>query len=105
MLRFVKQIFVSAIMFFICNLSNVNPLKCVSMSNQECKVRPEIINVNSDEPSFYPYSVKINKCSGSSNNTKDPYAKMCISDFVKNINLKVFNLMSRINESSYIKLH
>ena len=33
-------------------------------SNQEHKVRPEIINVISDEPLFYPYSVKINKCSG-----------------------------------------
>ena len=37
-------------MFFGYNLSNVNPLKCVSMSNQECKVRTETINVNSDEP-------------------------------------------------------
>ena len=34
MFRFVKQIFVSAMMYFSCNLSNVNPLKCVSMSNQ-----------------------------------------------------------------------
>ena len=50
MSRFIKQIFFSAMIFFSCNLSNVNPLKWVSMSNQECKVRPEIINVNSDEP-------------------------------------------------------
>ena len=28
------------------------PLKCASMTNQECKVRPEIVNVNSDEPVF-----------------------------------------------------
>ena len=60
MFRLVKQIFVSTMMFFSCNLSKVNPLTCVSMSNQECKVRPENINVNSNEPSFYPYSVKIN---------------------------------------------
>ena len=60
MFRFVKQIFVSTMMFFSCNLSKVNPLTCVSMSNQECKVRPENINVNSNEPSFYPYSIKIN---------------------------------------------
>ena len=33
-------------------------LKCVSMNNQECKVRPELINVSSNEPPFYPYSVK-----------------------------------------------
>ena len=59
MLKFVKQIFISAMMFFSCNILNVNSLERVSMSNQECKARPEIINVNRDEPSFYPCSVKI----------------------------------------------
>ena len=49
--------------FFGCNLSNINPLKCISMSNQECKIRPKIVNVHSDEPKFYPCSVKIIKCS------------------------------------------
>ena len=39
---------VSAIMFFGGNSSNVNPLECVSINNQECKVRPEIVNVNSN---------------------------------------------------------
>ena len=58
MFRFVKQIFVSAIMFFGCNLSSVNPLKCVSINNQVCKLRPETVNVNSNEPLFYPFSIK-----------------------------------------------
>ena len=44
------------------------------MNNQECKVRPEMININSNEPSVYPYIVKISKCSGSFNNINDPYA-------------------------------
>ena len=57
MLRFVKQIFVSTMIYIGCNLSNVNSLKCVSIKNQECKIRPEIVNVNSNEPTFYPYSV------------------------------------------------
>ena len=55
-----------------CNLSSVNPVKYISMNNQECKVRPEIVNVYSDEPVFYPFSVKTTKCSGSCNNTNDP---------------------------------
>ena len=54
MFGFAKEIFVSA-MSFGCNLSNVNSLKCVLMNNQECKIRPEIVNVNNDEPTFYPY--------------------------------------------------
>ena len=99
MLRFLNEIFVSAMMFFGCNVSNINPLKCVSMSNRECKIRPEIININSNKPSFYPYSVQINKCSGSCNNINDPYTKLCVPDVAKNLNVKVFNLMSRINET------
>ena len=88
MFRFVKRIFVSIIMFFGCNSSSVTPLECVSMSNQECKVRPEIVNVNSSEPVFYPYSIKTSKSSGSCNNINDPYAKLCVADVVKNINSK-----------------
>ena len=49
MFKFIKQIFVSTLMFF-GGLSGVNPLECVSINNQECKVRPEIVNVNSNEP-------------------------------------------------------
>ena len=99
---FVKRIFVS-VMFFGCNLSSVNPLECVSMNNQECKVRPEIVNVNSNEPLFYPFSIKTSKCSGSCNNINDPYAKLCVPDVAKNLNAKVFNLMSRTNETTHIE--
>ena len=75
------------------------------MNNQEYKVRPEIINVNSDEPVFYPFSIKASKCSRSCNNINDPYAKMCVPDVGRNLNVKVFNLMSRTNETRHIKWH
>ena len=55
------------------------------MNNQACKVRPEIINVNSNEPVFYPFSIKASKCS--CNNINDPYAKICVSDNVKDLNV------------------
>ena len=38
------------------------------MSNQECKVRPAIMNININERLFYPYSILVSKCSGSCNN-------------------------------------
>ena len=53
------------------------------MNNQACKVRPEIVNVNSNEPVLYPFSIKTTKCSGSCNNMNNPYPKMCVVDFVK----------------------
>ena len=77
---------------------NATQLKCISMNNQECKVRPEIARVNSDKPVFHPFSIKTSKWGGSCNNINDPYAKMCIADVVKNLNVKVCNLMSRTNK-------
>ena len=95
-------------MFFDCNISGVNslnavPLKCVLMNNQESEVRPEILNINSNEPTVYLYSIKVNKCSASWNNINDPDAKLCVPDVVNNINVKVLNLMSITNETRHIK--
>ena len=58
MFEFIKQIFISTMIFF-GNLSNVNSLECISIKDQECKVTPEIINVNSNSntPIFYPFSI------------------------------------------------
>ena len=88
--------------FFICNAIS---LKCVSMNNQECWVRREIININSNEPIFYHYRIKVSKCSGSCNNINDPYSKLCVPDVDENINVKAFNLMSRTNETRHRKWH
>ena len=40
------------------------------------------------------------KCGGNCNNINDP--KLCVPDAFKNINVKVFNLMSRTNEKTNI---
>ena len=68
----------------------------------KCKVRAEIININSNKPVFYPFSIKISKCSGSCNNINDPYAKIWVPDVIKDLNVKVFNLMSGTNETRQI---
>ena len=62
---------------------------------KKCMSRPKIIDVNSNEPVFYPCSIKVNTCSGSCNNINDPYTKLCAPDIIKNIHFKVSNLMSR----------
>ena len=56
------------------------------MNNQECKIRPEIINLNS-------------------NKFNDPCAKISVPDKIKDTDIKVFNLMSRTDETSDIKWH
>ena len=67
--------------------------------------RPKIIDLNKNEPVFYPYSIKVNKCSGDCNNINHPIAKLCVPDIVKDMNIKVFNLLVRINETRKIVWH
>ena len=67
MFVFIKKIFYIGSLF-LSSLVSTTSLNCISMNNQVCKVRPEIINVNSNEPIFHPFSIKTSKCSGSCNN-------------------------------------
>ena len=80
-------------------------LECVSVINQKCMARPKIIQKNADEPVFYPLSIQLNKCSGDCNNINDPMAKIRVPDIVKNMNIKVFKLLARINGTRNIVWH
>ena len=102
--KFIKQIFISTMIFF-GNLSNVNPLKCILMKNRQCKVKLKIVNVNDNDPIFYPFSMKTNKCCSNCNNIDDPFARICLPDTIKNLNVKVFNLISLTNETRYTERH
>ena len=87
------------------NILKVKALECISIINEKCKSRPKIIDLNKNEPVFYPYSIKVNKCSGDCNNINDTMAKLCVPNIVKNMNIKVFNLLARINETRKIIWH
>ena len=105
MFGFIKKYSFTAMTFFNFSLSSVNSLECISMNNQECRIKPEIINITTNEPLFYPYSIKINRCKGSCNTINNPYAKICVPDQIQDTNVRVFNLMSRTNETRHIKWH
>ena len=81
--RFVKKVFFVGLAI-LSDFTNANPMSCISMKNQECKTRPQVVNVNSNNPIFYPFSIKINKCSGNCNNINNPYVKTCVPDIIKN---------------------
>ena len=55
MFGFIKTIFLTGLAFLL-SLVSTTPLRCISMNNQECKLRPEMINLNSNELVFYPFS-------------------------------------------------
>ena len=106
---FVKKVlFVgSTILSDFTNASSLNaiPLSCISMNNKECKTRQQVVNVNGDEPVIFPFNIETSKYSSSCNNINYTYAKVCFPDVVKNLNVKVFNLMSRTNETRFIEWH
>ena len=83
------------------NVLKVNALECLSVINQECKPRPKILDVNEgiDEVLFYLYNVLVNKCSGSCNMLDDPMARLRVSNIIKNVNMKVYNFLMRLNET------
>ena len=95
--RFVKKVFFIGLTI-LSNFTNViplsaTPLNCISMKNQECKTRTQVVDVNSNNPIFDPFSIKMSKCSSNCNNINCPYAKNCVADIIKKLNVKVFNLM------------
>ena len=83
----------------------VKALECISVVNQKCMAIPKRIQTNANEPVFYPLSIKVNKCGGDCNTINDPMAKLCVPDIVKDMNIKVFNVLSRINETRKIVWH
>ena len=98
-----KAFFTGLTILSSVNPLNTTPFKCISTTNQECIVRLE--NAHSDESIFYPFSIKTSKCVGNCNNINDTCAKLCVPHVVKNVNVKVFNLMSRSNETRHIEWH
>ena len=57
----------------LSGFTNASSLSFISIINQECKTRPQIVNVNSNNPIFYTFSIKLSKCSGNCDNINDPY--------------------------------
>ena len=67
--RFIKNAFFAGLTILSSvNLFGAAPLKCFSMTSQKCNVRPEIFNLNNDQPVFYYFSIKTSKCSDSCDN-------------------------------------
>ena len=56
MFSFVKKVFVLGLT--VLSSSITGSLNCISINSQECKVSSEIVDVSSNNPIFYPFSLK-----------------------------------------------
>ena len=52
--RFVKEVFFLGLTI-LSNFRKV--LNYISMKNQEYKITPQVININSNNPIFYPFTI------------------------------------------------
>ena len=89
------------------SVSKVNTLECLSLINQKCMPRPKILNVNEGigEALFHLYNALVNKCSGSCDTLDNPMSKMCVPKIIKNVNMKVYNFLMRLNETRNVLWH
>ena len=67
----------------------------------------KILDVNEGigEALFYLYNALVNKCSGSYDTLDDPMANRCVPNVIKNVNMKVYNFLMRLNETRNVLWH
>ena len=65
------------------------------------QARPTLVNINSNKPLYYPFTVSINNCCGSYNTVDDLHAQVYVPNKVKYINVKKY-LMSGVNETRFL---
>ena len=82
-------------------------LECVSVVNQKCMPRPKILDVNEGvgEALFYPYTMLVNKCSGSCNTLDNPMTKLRVPNVIKRVNMQVYNFLMMLNETRNVLWH
>ena len=101
-----KKMFMG-LLISIINASNHT--KCVSLSNQKCMTQPTLINLHpneySQESHYYLFAVKLDRCVGRCNTLNDLSNKVCVPNKIEDLNLRVFNMITGINESTNLKKH
>ena len=70
----------------------------MSLNNEQCKIKPALIDLNPAELKYYPYTINLDKCNGSCNTLSEISDRICAPDKTENVNLNFFTLIARTNE-------
>lgn len=71
----------------------------MSLNNDPCIISLTLIDLNSIELNYYPFTISIDKCSGSFNVVDDVSTKICVPSETKDANVnKVFSMITRMND-------
>ena len=80
-----------------------NHTKCLSLSNQKCMTQTTLINLHPNEYTqkfhYFPFGVTLDRYDGICSTLNDLSNKVCVPNKTEDLNLSVFNLIIRINES------
>ena len=95
---FIKQIIIALVLVLFCFGGSL-VIDCLSISNQQCMVRPKLIDLNPDELYYYPFIINMSRCVGSSNTIEDPYGRIFVPSQMEDVNMALFNIIKEINES------
>ena len=106
MFGFIKKLFIG----LLAGLPSVSShTECLSLSNQKCKAQPTLINLHPDEYNqelyYYPFVVKLDRCVESCNTFNNLSNKVCVPKEIQDLNLSVFNTITRINELTTLTNH
>ena len=77
-------------------------IKCISLNNQQSQARLTLVHINCDETFYHPFYVTVNKYGETCNTIDDPYAQFCVPNKFQNMNAKVFDLISGVNETRFL---
>ena len=74
-----------------------------------CAIQPPLINLNCNkypqEWHYYPPAVKLDRCVGSCDTMNDLPNKVCVPNKAEDLNLRVFNMITGVNESKTFTKH
>ena len=95
---FIKQSCIILVMVLL-GIGGSLAIKCVSMNNQLCMVRPTRIDMNLNKIHYYLFIISLDRCNRSFNTAEDPFGSICVLNKMEDVNLKVFNMIKGINGS------
>ena len=64
--------------------------KCMSLNNEQCKIRLTLIDLNPVELKYYSFMITLNKCNGICNTVGEVSGKTCDPSKTEDVNFSLF---------------
>ena len=100
MFSLIKQVSIALLTF-----SGSLATKYMSLNNEPYMIGPLLIDLNPAELNYYPFMIGLDKCNGSCYAVDDLSTKICVPSEIKDVNVKLLNMTTRINEAKTLLKH